>query len=564
MQARPDEGFAPALFRLLAAGCGIEAAGIFGGAPSHPRLLAGTAALQALRKPAFAGRWPPAAALRAPGGGVTRIDPAALGLDAAFAAIAGAGSDGFLLIADRRPRRLVPALAALLADAAALAAPLVDRAAAASEPRPPGDAAAGRAALRAAVLPRAAAQRLVEAALRGRRAGGPAALLILDLDRFRAVNEALGVAAGDALLAVTGARLEQALDSGDQLIRVDGDRFVVVARRAADELPALARRLLQTVSQPLVLDGSTLVMQASIGVVAASAAEVSTPVLLMQADTALRRAKAEGRNRFVLHEPGQDTAALEKSRLELDLAHAVANGQMHLVYQPYVDLRDGTVSGVEALLRWHHPTRGALQPAAFIPLAEATGLILPLGRWALRTALAGASRWPAALGLSVNISPLQFHQPGFLAEVDAALAESGFPPGRLELEITETVLMRDNPDTLAQLHALIARGVRIALDDFGTGYSALAYLARLPHHRIKLDKTFVQDLANPATADLIRAIIALARAQGVAITAEGVERPEHLALVRRAGFTHAQGYITGAPVADPTALLGEPAPAPVD
>jgi EAL domain-containing protein (putative c-di-GMP-specific phosphodiesterase class I) len=278
----------------------------------------------------------------------------------------------------------------------------------------------------------------------------------------------------------------------------------------------------------------------------------------MHADTALRRAKVEGRGRFVLHEPAEGARELEQSRLELDLADALAKGQMHLAYQPFVGLRDGRVAGAEALLRWRHPTRGELQPAAFIPLAEATGQILPLGRWALRTAMARALAWPERIALSVNISPLQFHQPDFLADVDAALAETGFPPARLELEITETVLMRDNPETTAQLHALIARGIRIALDDFGTGYSALAYLARLPHHRIKLDKAFVQDLGNPATADLIRAIIALARAQGVAVTAEGVERPEHLAQVRRAGFTHAQGYATGAPVADPTPLLDAP------
>jgi EAL domain-containing protein (putative c-di-GMP-specific phosphodiesterase class I) len=220
------------------------------------------------------------------------------------------------------------------------------------------------------------------------------------------------------------------------------------------------------------------------------------------------------------------------------------------------------VSGLEAQLRWRHPVRGELAPASFIPLAETTGMILPLGRWALRTALARAMAWPGHLGLAVNISPLQFHQPGFIGEVDAALKETGFPAERLGLEITETVLMRDNPETTGQLRALIARGIRIALDDFGTGYSALAYLARLPHHRIKLDKAFVQDLGNPATAELIRAIIALARAQGVAVTAEGVETPEHLALVRRAGFTHAQGYVTGAPVADP-AVVGEVAEAQV-
>jgi EAL domain-containing protein (putative c-di-GMP-specific phosphodiesterase class I) len=296
-------------------------------------------------------------------------------------------------------------------------------------------------------------------------------------------------------------------------------------------------------------------MQASIGIVPRLAAQTPTPALLTQADAALRRAKLEGRGRFVVHEAAAAVAAVETSRLELDLPGAAASGELRLVYQPYVDLADGRVSGVEALLRWHHPTRGTLLPASFIPMAEATGQILPLGRWALAAALAEARDWPQRLSLSVNISPLQFHQPGFLAEVDAALAASGFPAERLELEITETVLMRDNPETTAQLRALIARGIRIALDDFGTGYSALAYLARLPHHRIKLDKAFVQDLANPATAELIRAIIALARTQGIAVTAEGVERPEHLALVRGIGFTHAQGYALGVPRADAAALL---------
>ncbi len=413
--------------------------------------------------------------------------------------------------------------------------------------------------LRPAIRPRAAAQDFVDAAIRDRRPTAPAGLMILDLDRFRAVNEALGVAAGDSLLAMTDARLSEALESGDRLQRLEGDRFVIVAPRDPAGLRALARRLLDAVSQPSVLGGRTVVMQASIGIVAAPAAREPTSLMLMQADTALRRAKIEGRARFVLHEPAEAAATLETSRLELDLANAVDNRQMHLAYQPYIDLATGQISGVEALLRWRHPVRGELQPVSFIPLAEATGLILPMGRWALRTALARAKAWSHRFDLAVNISPLQFHQPGFIAEVDAALAETGFPPERLELEITETVLMRDNPETTGQLQALIARGIRIALDDFGTGYSALAYLARLPHHRLKLDKAFVQDLANPATAELIRAIIALARAQGIAVTAEGVETPEHLALVRRAGFTHAQGYATGTPIADPSALLETPA-----
>jgi diguanylate cyclase (GGDEF)-like protein len=560
MPTSPDESLAAALFRLLAAPRRMEAAGVFTIDQGGCRLLTATPALEALMAPPERTPWPVPANLSE---GCQRLSPDALGLDARFAAAVpiapvGTAPAGFLLLADRAPRRLTLALAERMTDAAALAAPLLARAPA-RPARPPVE----RAALAAAIRPRATAQHLLEAALRRRPAAGPVGLLMLDLDRFRAVNEALGIAAGDALLAVTGTRLERSLGPKDRLMRLEGDRFVIVSSQGPSELRALAHRLLEAVSRPLVLGGRTVVMHASIGIVAQAIAAEPAPDLLLQADTALRRAKAEGRGRFVLHEPAQDTVTLERSRLELDLAHAAAKGQMHLAYQPYVDLRDGRISGAEALLRWRHPTRGELAPLSFIPLAEATGMILPLGRWALRTALAQAMTWPAHMGLAVNISPVQFHQPGFLGEVDAALDATGFPAERLELEITETVLMRDNSETTGQLQALIARGIRIALDDFGTGYSALAYLARLPHHRIKLDKAFVQDLGTPATAELIRAIIALARAQGVAVTAEGVETPKQLAQVRRIGFTHAQGYATGIPVADPSNLRPEPVEATV-
>jgi len=575
MPSPTEDPFAAALFRLLAVSAGFDAAGLLVANPCGTELLAGTGGLARLglrpgdRPPAgFA----PAAAEAAPvrtgrpgigavepaGAGAFRVEAAALGLEATFAAAApirrGGGTPaGFLVVADRRARRLTPAMAGLLADAAALAQPLLD------DRAPPSQRRVTAAALGGAIRLRSAAERMIDAALlRGRGA----VLMMLDLDRFRSVNEALGTTAGDALLAVTGSRLAQALGTRGRVMRLDGDRFVIVAAEEPGAevggVRALARRLLQAVGQPLALDGRTIAMQASIGIVTGLAPGTPTPSLLMQADAALRRAKIEGPNGFAFHEPAKAVAAVETSRLELDLPGALAEGQLRLVYQPYLDLDDGRFSGAEALIRWQHPLRGTLLPASFIPMAEATGQILALGRWALRTALAAARAWPRPLCLSVNISPLQFHQPGFLAEVDAALEASGFPPERLELEITETVLMRDNPETTAQLRALIARGIRIALDDFGTGYSALAYLARLPHHRIKLDKAFVQDLANPTTAELIRAIIALARAQGVAITAEGVERPEQLALVRRIGFTHAQGYAIGGPIACPDALLVTP------
>lgn len=558
MPIAEKDPLASALFRLLAASAGFHAAGLLEPAGDRLELRTGTTALTRM------GLGPGGRIARFPTGesagidGVLRVDPAAHGIDAAFAAAApvrqASGSlAGWLVVADRKARRLTPATAALLADAAALALPAFENRTTA----PPRQSA--EAALRGAVRLRSAAGRMIDAALlRGRGA----VLMMLDLDRFRSINEALGSAAGDALLGVTAGRLERAIGATGRVMRLDGDRFAIVAHPDegddAGAVRALARRLLHAVAEPVVLDGRTIMVQASIGIVAGLAPDVPTPSLLVQADSALRRAKIEGRNRFALHGPAEAVAAEETSRLELDLPGALADGQLNLVFQPYVDLADGRISGAEALVRWQHPRRGTLLPASFIPMAEATGQILALGRWALATALATAARWPARIALSVNISPLQFHQPNFIADIDAALALAGFPAERLELEITETVLMRDNPETTAQLNALIDRGIRIALDDFGTGYSALAYLARLPHHRIKLDKAFVQDLANPTTAELIRAIIALARAQGIAVTAEGVERPEHLALVRRMGFTHAQGYAIGSPLADPAALLADP------
>jgi len=282
--------------------------------------------------------------------------------------------------------------------------------------------------------------------------------------------------------------------------------------------------------------------------------------MMLRADTALRQAKLGGRNRFAVNEPGDDLAVNERSRLELDLGRAIASDQMRLAYQPYLDLATGRITGHEALLRWRHPAHGEILPGAFVPMAENTGLILPIGEWALRVACVEAAAWPTDLTISVNISAIQFHQPDFAARVTDAIDVSGLDPARLELEITETVLMRDDPETTGRIEALIARGVRIALDDFGTGYTALAYLTRLPHSRVKLDSAFVQDLDTPATADLVRAIVARSRKSGVEITAEGVETPEQLRRVRAIGFTHAQGFGVARPSFTPS--VGEGAPEP--
>ena len=430
MQANwPHDRFTTALFRLLTARRGPAAVGLFAIEPSGCRPLAATAALSELRRDEMPGPW--VLSDGAPTSDPRQIDPARLGLTAAFAAVVaipGPAADvaGFLLVADRAPRRLTPALAGLLSDAATLAAPVLAEAAPERHPAPANPT--GREVLRRAVRPRAAAEQMIKSALAGDLGGSRAGLILIDLDRFRAVNEALGVAAGDALLAVTGARLEQSLSAGDRLVRMEGDRFVIVARRPAGELRTLARQLLRTVSQPIAIGGRNLVMRASIGMSASVAGSPRPVLLLLQAETALRRAKQGGHSRLVLHEPTLDGVALDESRLELDLSNAAANGEMRLDFQPYIDLTDGRISGAEALIRWRHPTRGELRPASSIPLAEATGLILPLGRWALREALAKALTWPSDVALSVNISPIQFHQAGFLAEIDDALAASGFPP----------------------------------------------------------------------------------------------------------------------------------------
>ena len=542
MSNPPEPKRVAALFRMLEARLGLAAIGLVAGDGRRPALAFATPELRRL--------WPEEGetwslpGMPAAGG---PVDPRAYGLPAGFAALWPLAPPWALIVHDRRPRRLTATLGAALEDAALLLA--------APPPAPvpvptarPGEALPPR----GAILPRAAACKVIEAALRAAEAArAPAPLLfMIGLDRFRSVNEALGVAAGDALLAMTGARLEGALGPGDRLSRLEGDRFLVIVQSSRQPADRLAAHLIEVIRQPIALAGRHLTMGASIGVVAAGAA-MAAPTLLLRADGAMRRAKTEGRGRIAFHEPDLDSAAAEASQLEIDLAGAPENGQMRLNYQPFVDLASGAVAGAEALMRWQHPTRGEVGPTTFIPLAESTGLILPLGLWALRSACRAALGWPPAMTLAVNISALQFHQPGFIGQVEQVLAETGFPAARLELEVTETVLMRDDPGTLGQLRALIERGIRIALDDFGTGYSALAYLARLPHHRIKLDKSFVGDLANPATAALIRAIVSQARANGVGVTAEGVERPEQIEEVRAMGFTHAQGYATGLPVPEP-------------
>ncbi len=557
MDARADGSAIDALLRILAMRMPGACVLAYAVADGRMRRVGGT---EAERGPEFAlpvssrilGAMEGKAAVRMEAAPFGRPEPFALLQP--FPEVEGSPA-GFLLVLAQRSPSLGPRGRAALADAARVSQHLLLGMGQRSPPAPRAFHALPVQPFRSTIMPRLSAQHMIEAARA--RITSDVSIFMIDLDRFHAVNAALGEAAGDAILAVIGARLEACLSPGDRMARLEGDRFVVLAVQPRAAAAAFAGSLLAQARDPLRISGRTIVIQASIGVVPGLPVETPTGTALMQAQEALRQAKADGRNRYVLHEPRRDAVTLELSRLELDLAEAPARGQLHLVYQAFIDLSDGKTTGVEALMRWRHPRRGELPPSVFIPIAEATGLILSLGSWALRTALEAALAWPEHMSIAVNVSALQFHQPDFVAEVKAALAESGVAPHRLELEITETVLMRDNPETTAQLEALIDHGIRIALDDFGTGYSALAYLGRLPHHRIKLDRTFIQDLANPATLDLVRAILVLARKSGVGVTAEGIERTEQLALVRDLGFTHAQGFLTGMPVPDPVPMRNE-------
>ncbi len=509
--------------------------------------------LEAIRSEALAGLHP------------FLVDPGSLGAKAACCIIQPVTDSGrtvgFIAVFDTRSRRRGPMTSAALRDAASLVAPYLDARPPDTLPakaRPPSGASVPGAATGVPFHTRASLEELVSDLLVGGRADESLTLIMLGIDRFTAVNEALGSTAGDRVLETTALRLRACLEPDDLLVRVEGARFALVIDRRPDRIDDLCRRLLAEAARPMTLPTGQITLQGSIGCIALAQRArdgrtwTAPSQMIVQAEAALRRARDAGGNRCEMHNHVQDLLLMEKSRLELDLHAALPAGQLALHFQPFVDLRSGRISGAEALMRWGHPQRGTILPNAFIPLAESSGLILPIGRWAIREACRTAVSWQDDMTLAVNISALQFHQKDFVAQVEAALAETGFPAERLELEITETVLMRDIAVTAQQLRALMALGIRIALDDFGTGYSALAYLSRLPHHRIKLDKSFVQDVTGSRTAGLIEAVIALARGGGVDITAEGVERSDQLAAVAQLGFTHAQGYATGAPRADPT------------
>jgi len=374
--------------------------------------------------------------------------------------------------------------------------------------------------------------------------GGPA-VLMLDLDRFKAVNDSLGHPAGDALLRSAAKRLRAALRQGDLAARLDGDAFAVLlaAPVSADVADKVAARLIDLLARPYLVDGQVALVGASLGVAFALPGCADADRLIGRADMALDHAKATGRGRISHFSPALQRRADARRRLEQELRAALPLGQLEVFYQPQCDLGLGRISGFEALLRWRHPERGLVPPDAFIPLAEEIGLIQTMGEWVLHTACAEASRWPDEVTVAVNVAAKQFEQGQLVGIVAAALAAAGLPGRRLELEITETALLHD-PDgqVTAQLRAIKAMGVAISLDDFGTGYSSLSQLRSFPFDRVKIDRSFVDDHA------VVRAIAALGRNLGIRTTAEGVESAGQLARLRHEGCDDVQGYLLGRPL----------------
>jgi diguanylate cyclase (GGDEF)-like protein/PAS domain S-box-containing protein len=391
----------------------------------------------------------------------------------------------------------------------------------------------------------------LETALLSVHRGGSLAVLYLDLDHFKSINDTLGHSIGDEFLKVIATRLSACVRGSDTVARLGGDEFVILLTGLQEpaEAETLATRVREAIAAPIDLNGHQIVADVSIGISIAPNDATTSEQLLVNADMALYGAKSSGRGTYRFFEPEMDARVKARRALELDLRRALTAGEFELYYQPLVNIERNEIVGCEALLRWHHPERGLIPPGEFIPVAEETGLIASIGEWVLKAACTEAAMWPDHIKVAVNVSPTQFKSRGLALTVVNALEQSGLSPRRLELEITEAVLMQNNDATLATLRHLHDLGVRIAMDDFGTGYSSLGYLRRFPFHKIKIDRTFVNDLSeNADSVAIVRAIASLAAELKITTTAEGVETPEQLAKVRELGCTEMQGYLFSRPI----------------
>lgn len=397
--------------------------------------------------------------------------------------------------------------------------------------------------------------RLQQALGDARRRGTLVALMLLDLDRFKVVNDTLGHEAGDGLLRAVAERLRHSIRGNDTVSRLGGDEFALIFSDVGSpqHVAQLARNVLACFDAPVGVGGQEVFISASLGISLCPGDSREADALLKFADSAMYHAKENGRQNFQFYSQDMTANVQARLKLETELRRALENREFALLYQPQADARSGCLTGVEALLRWRDPGGRQIAPATFIPLAEETGLIVPIGRWALQTACAQLGRWHAAghrhLKMSVNVASRQIRDPGFLADVREAIAASGIPPYALELEITEGVLLEHGDRTLDTLLALKQLGVTLAIDDFGTGYSSLSYLKRFPIDRVKIDQSFVRDITHDGNdLAIVRAIVALAHAMRLAVIAEGVETPEQLALLQREDCHDYQGYLLSRPV----------------
>jgi diguanylate cyclase (GGDEF)-like protein len=382
--------------------------------------------------------------------------------------------------------------------------------------------------------------------------GSEHALLFVDLDQFKHTNDTLGHPCGDGLLCEVARRLKRIVRPTDMVARFGGDEFVVFQslRAGKEEAAHLASRIIEAVSEVYEIEHHEILIGASIGIALAPRDATNADQLIKRADIALYSAKEDGRGMWRFFERDMDERAQERRSLEIDLRTALSEGQFELRYQPIIDLRRGRITSCEALLRWPHPDRGMVSPGEFIPIAEETGLITDIGKWVLVEACRECARWPEHTRVAVNLSPTQFRRADVCADVEHALKEAGLAPGRLEVEITESVFLQDTPVNLAMLQKLQEMGVRISLDDFGTGYSSLSYLQRFPLNKVKIDRSFLAGLeADGRSLVLLQGIARLSGELGMSVVVEGVETHEQLDLLaRQEHITEVQGFLFSPPV----------------
>ncbi len=382
-------------------------------------------------------------------------------------------------------------------------------------------------------------------------ASHPLAVLFLDLDGFKAVNDTLGHSIGDLLLKSVATKLRDILPRTDRIARLGGDEFAILQISAAQpgSSIALAEKIIEVVGQPNSIDGHDVTVGASVGIAVARPGDINTENFLKSADLAMYSAKSDGRGTYRMFDPEMDAIVQARRLLERDMRTALAQDGFRLFYQPLVNLQTKKVTAFEALMRWQHPERGMVPPSDFIPVAEEMGLIVQLGEWALRQACAEATEWPDGVCVSVNLSPLQFSKGNLVSSVMSALASAGLPASRLELEITESVLLEKSERNITILNQLRDLGVRISMDDFGTGYSSIGYLRSFPFDKIKIDQSFVRDLlVDEGSLAIVRAIAGLGVSFGMITTAEGVETEEQMRCLNLEGCIEVQGYLYSRPV----------------